>query len=121
MMKIVLVLLFGFIAGGFTGAIYENRRLVGEPDTTIAVFISKQAIDNARFAQKSVEEYRQLLEQGDLQALEDKWDLQEQIFFEIEAEALMVCDDPDARCREQHFKILGVTEDLNKVKQAGTP
>ncbi|MEC9409242.1 MAG: hypothetical protein VYD52_02175, partial [Pseudomonadota bacterium] len=68
-MKVVVVLIFGFIAGGFAGAIYENRRLVGEPDTTIAVFISKHAIDNARFTKKSLAEYRSLLEQGDLQAL----------------------------------------------------
>ena len=99
-MKLLIILLAGFIAGVFAGAIYENRRLLGEPDTTVAVFISKNAIDNARHAKKSLAEYRSLLANGKLEALQERWEFQEQIFSEIEANALAVCDDPDTKCKE---------------------
>jgi hypothetical protein len=96
---IVILIIAAYIAGIY----YENDRLVGEPDKTIAIFISKTAIENAEFQLKTNEKYIKLLKEQDYEKLEKEILKISKLYTEIRDDALTVCE--RVECNEAQNKL----------------
>ena len=70
MKYIILIVLAACSFGG--GVYFENNRLVGEPDTTIAVMLSKQAKDNSVYLVREFTGSLKHLQNNELLELEKK-------------------------------------------------
>ena len=93
---ITLIILIVFYAGIY----YENKRLAGEPDITIAVMLSALAIDNSQYQLQLNLEYLALLENGKIDELKKKINSNSKILTSIKADAESVCQ--EVRCSNKH-------------------
>lgn len=103
MMKYLLVV--PIILGAFyAGVNYENNRLVGEPDTTIAVMLSALAINNAKHQLQINSEYLALIENGRLDKLKEKINSNTQFLGTVKSDAESVCK--EVNCSSKHMEVI---------------
>ena len=103
MMKYLLVI--PIILGAFyVGVFYENKRLVGEPDITIAVMLSALAINNAKHQLQLNSEYLALIENGKLEKLKEEINSNSQFLGTVKSDAESVCK--DANCSDKHMEVI---------------
>lgn len=88
----------------FSGVYYENYRLVGEPDTTIAVMISALAISNSKYQLQLNSEYLALIENGQFDKLKEKIEHSNQLLSNVKSEAELVCK--EASCSTKHMEVI---------------
>ena len=100
LMKYLLVV--PIILGVFyAGVYYENKRLVGEPDTTIAILLSSLAIDNSQYQLRLNSEYLELIEKGDTVTLKEKIESNNHLLTGIKNDAESVCS--EVKCNKEHI------------------
>ena len=101
-MKYILVLVL--MLASFLGGIYfENDRLVGEPGTTIAVFLSKQAKDNSNYQQKELSSYLELIGINSYHELERKIRVNLEIQKEISRDASNFCKENPCNSEQSKY------------------
>lgn len=113
MKYLVLLILLGSVFVG--GIYYENNRLLGEPDTTVAVLFANTAIENSKFFIGKHEKYQQLLASGHLQELEKEIQLSKELLESMKQDMLATCDQPDIHCKERHRKLLSNREESHET------
>jgi hypothetical protein len=87
------ILITGLVVASFTsGIFYENSRVIGEPDKTVAIMLSKQAIDNSYYQLDENAEYLSLIENQEYEKLTKKIKLNNLLITEIKNEAESICD-----------------------------
>lgn len=86
------ILIIGLLIAAFVSGIYfENSRLVGEPDKTIAVMLSKQAIENSSFQLKENSEYLNLIQNKEYDRLAVRIRSNSELLTGIQNSAESVC------------------------------
>lgn len=113
MRYLALVILLGLAF--FGGIYYENNRLLGEPETTVAVLFANAAIDNSKFLIGQHEKYQQLLASGQLQDLDREIQLSKELLESMNKDMLATCEQPDIHCKERHRKLLKNREESNEA------
>jgi hypothetical protein len=113
MKYLVLVILLGSAFVG--GMYYENSRLLGEPDTTVAVLFANTAIENSKFFIGKHEQYQRLLSSGQLEELEKEMQSSKELLESMKKDMLATCDQPDVHCKERHRKLLSNREESNET------
>lgn len=94
------LLMIGLVIASFAGGIYfENNRLLGEPDKTAAIMLSRQAIDNSSYQIKVNSEYLKLLQGQEYQLLSDKITSNIEVLTGIKNTAEVICN--DVPCSEE--------------------
>jgi len=88
----------------YAGVYFENSRLVGEPDTTIAVMLSELSITNTKYQLKLNSEYLALIESGQYEKLKGEIDSNNQLLNDIKIDAESVCS--VVKCSKEHIIIL---------------
>lgn len=89
----------------FCGGVYfENKRLINEPDTMIAVLIASLSISNARYQSTLNLEYLSLIEEGQLERLKHNIAFNEKLLNEVKVDAESVCN--EIICSEKHLQII---------------
>jgi hypothetical protein len=83
---------------------YENHRLVGEPDTTIAVMLSSMAISNSKHQLALNSEYIKLIENEQLEILKQQLDVSNEVIRDIKIEAMAICK--EVACSEKHVNFI---------------
>jgi len=113
MKYIVLVILLG---SAFVGGIYyENNRLLGEPDTTVAVLFANTAIENSKFFIGKHKLYQRLLSSEQFEELESEIHSSIELLESMKKDMLATCDQPDVYCKERHRKLLNNREESNET------
>ena len=91
---------FGLAVASFIGGIYfENHRLSGEPDKTVAITLSRQAIDNSSYQIKVNSEYLKLLQGQEYRLLSDKINSNIEVLTGIKNTAEVICN--EVPCSEE--------------------
>lgn len=91
---------FGLASASFIGGIYfENHRLLGEPDKTVAIMLSRQAIDNSSYQITVNSEYLKLLQGQEYQLLSDKITSNIEVLTGIRNTAEVICN--EVPCSEE--------------------
>lgn len=103
-MKKYVLIIPVFLGAFFAGMYYENNRIIVEPDTTIAVLLSAQAINNTRYQLQLNSEYLELIENEQLNKLRIKLNSNSQLLISIKSDAESVCIKPS--CSSKHLNIL---------------
>jgi hypothetical protein len=111
-MKYILVI--SLIAISFLGGVFfENSRLVDEPDKTVAIMLSKQAIDNSKYQLIENAEYLSLLENQDYKKLMEKIESNSILLAEIRNEAESLCN--QVACSEEQKAYLAAQASNNRI------
>jgi len=103
MKRYLLIIPIIFIAF-YAGSYYENKRLVGEPDTTIAVMVSALAIDNSQYQLQLNSEYLALLDNGQFNELKEKITSNNKVLTSIKTDAESVCK--EVKCSNKHTAVI---------------
>ena len=102
-MKYILIIPL-LIISFYLGVHYENYRLIGEPDTTIAVMLSAMAINNSKYQLELNSKYIKLIESGELEILKEQVVANSEMIYEVKSEAMSVCE--EVACSEKHARII---------------
>jgi len=97
-MKYILVI--GLVAISFLGGIYyENNRLVGEPDKTVAIMLSKQTIENSIYQINENTEYLEIIQKQEYTRLADKIRQNSNLLKEMNESAKSICS--EVKCNDE--------------------
>jgi|GEM_PF-1179079 len=103
-MKKLLIIVPLVLGAFYTGVYFENNRLVGEPDTTIAVMLSELTISNTKYQLQLNSEYLALIESGLYEELNEKINSNNQLLSGIKIDAESVCS--EVECTKEQISFL---------------
>jgi len=99
-------IIFFVVAVGtfYAGVYYENGRLAGEPDTTIAVMVSALTISSSKYQLRKNFEYLMLIENGEIDKLKKEISTNNELLSGIKSEAESICK--EVACSPKHMEVI---------------